>query len=378
MTEQGHAAVDGLIDDLAEADAAYRERVADVADIGEPTVEQTAQAYRDIRGLFDEYEEEATGDGDFQRFIEFQGELETFVEGLPADLRAREAFEEVDDLLQQRRLSESDFEKARDALEPAARMHRLLVAREEALEAYRDARHAVLAERREVDERIDDLERLSRLGEADIDAPTERLRDPIESYNDDVRAAFREFKRDSPAREVLAVVDRLGAFPLVPFEAPAPELLSYVREAPPGGESVATLLEYAEYSESKLDHYVEDPARLRRVVGGNRLYLERLSGDPATVEWPPPPADVLRHRAGELVAAVARFAPEPVVAEARALRALPNELDYDRLRDSAVAAAELGAEERERLAAGGVEDDLATARRQRERLTDALGEYPER
>jgi hypothetical protein len=378
MTERADAAVEGLVDDLAEADAAYRERVADVADIGEPTVEQTAEAYRDIRALFDEYEEEATGDGDFQRFIEFQGQLETFVEGLPADLRAREAFEDVDDLLQQRRLSESDFEKARDALEPAARMHRLLVAREEALEAYRDARHAVLAERRDVDERIDDLERLTRLGDADLDAPTERLRDPIESYNDDVRAAFREFKRDAPAREVLTVVDRLGAFPLVPFETPDPELLSYVREAPPGGESVAQLLEYADYSESKLDHYVDEPARLRRVVGGNRLSLERLSGDPATVEWPPPPADVLRHRAGELVAAVARFAPDPVVAEARALRALPAELDYERLRESAVAADELGPEERERLAAGGVADDLAAARRTRERLTEALEEYPER
>ena len=91
-----------------------------VAEFGERDLRQLADAYEEFTGILGRYEEPATGDGDFQKFIEFQGRVETFVEELPEDILLREAFEESDDHLQQRRLNESDFEHVREQLSPVA------------------------------------------------------------------------------------------------------------------------------------------------------------------------------------------------------------------------------------------------------------------
>jgi hypothetical protein len=78
----------------------------------------------------------------------------------------------------------------------------------------------------------------------------------------------------------------------------------------------------------------------------------------------------------ELVAVVGRFAPESVVADLRDLRSLTDDPEwYARLRESALARSELGDEERERLAAGEVADELEACRRAHEDLADALAEY---
>ena len=103
---------------------------------------------------------------------------------------------------------------------------------------------------------------------------------------------------------------------------------------------------------------------------------------------------MLRFRARELTSVVARFVDEsdahddsagaeggddadrsPLVA-LRAVRALPRETDYERLRDSAQARAQLGAEERERLASGAVSDELDACRTAKSRLEDALETHP--
>jgi hypothetical protein len=132
------------------------------------------------------------------------------------------------------------------------------------------------------------------------------------------------------------------------------------------------VLEYAGYSRSKLSHYVDDPDEFRRQVARNETYLSRLDATPLTVDWPPPSAAQLRHEAGELVAVVARFADESVVARARSVRDLTFRDDYDRLRRSAVARDELTEAERDRLASGAVADELARLRDERDRLRAAL------
>jgi hypothetical protein len=351
---------------------AARERVAE---FGEEDLGQLADAYREFADLLDRYEEPATGDGDFQLFIEFQGKIETFVENLPEDVLLRESFEEADDHLQQRRLKESDFEHVREQLEPVADLVARLDERETARDEYQRARKQVQDRRHEVRGRIDDLERLQRLGDADLSAPTERLRDPIETYNERVREAFEEFRREAPAREVLACLAATEQFPLVPFQAPPANLREYVDERPPGEESIPRLLELSEYSRSKLDHYVEDPTALTQAVGTRRTYLRRLDADPLTVGWPPPSAAQLRFRCRELTSVVNRFAPE-VIEQLRPVERLPVETNYERLRDSAQAEAELTDDERERLQRGEVAEELAESRKERERLEDALDEYP--
>jgi hypothetical protein len=340
-------------------------------------LERLAEAYEEFTGLLDRYEEPATGDGDFQTFIEFQGKIETAVERLPDDLLLRETFEECDDYLQQRRLTESDFAHVRDQLAPVADLVDRLSDRRAARQRYREARDRVDRRRRELGEEIAHLERLQHLGEADLEAPTERLREPIEQYNDAVAAAVATFLAEAPAREVVSVLERTANFPLVDYRPPPDDLAAFVRADAVGTEPVEDLLAYADYSRSKLAHYVDDPDALKRAVASQQTYLRRLDAEPLTVSWPPPPAGELVMRVREYRAVLNRFAPD-VVEELLAVRKLPVETEYERLRTSAVARAELDAEERERLQSGAVAEDLARAREQRERLEQALAEFPSR
>ncbi|WP_209452194.1 DUF7118 family protein [Halosimplex halophilum] len=375
------AAADDLVADLREARDALQRARERVDEVGESELRTVADTYDDLTRLFDRYEEEVTGDGDFKTFIEFQSQIAAVVEEMPDDIRHQEVFEEVDDLLQQRRLTESDWAKVRSALEPVREDVRRIDDRDEARERYEDARFAVERRLDDFADRIEDLEDLQRLGDADLDAPTERLRDPIETYNDRVRDAFADFRSSASARDLLAFVAKTDAFPLVPFESPPADLREYVESHAAGEEPVGQLLEYAEYSKSKLDHYVDDPAALKRNVSTRRTYLRRLDAEPLTVDWPPVEAETLRFRARELTSVVARFADrveegEAVLVALREVRELPRETDYERLRNSAQARAQLGPEERERLASGDVADELEACRDATERLEDALEEYP--
>ena len=370
---------EALVADLQAARESLRRARDRVAAVGESELETLSDRYDELTALFDRYEERVTGDGDFGTFIEFQGKVAEFTEGLPEESRRRDAFEGVDDLLQQRRLTESDWQRVRERLEPVREDIDRLDERREAREDYREARRAVEQRRDELAERVADLERLQRLGEADLDAPVERLRDHIERYNDRVTGAFDEFTDEAGARTVLAWLAKTEAYPLVDFRSPPEDLREYVETHEPGTEPIPELLQYAEYSRSKLDHYVADPDALKRNVATHRTFLRRLDADPLTVAWPPPPADLLAYRCRELESVVARFVEDgesdPLVA-LREVRALPRETDYGHLRESARARAQLGADERERLASGAVRAELETARAERERLDEALDEHP--
>jgi hypothetical protein len=139
---------------------------------------------------------------------------------------------------------------------------------------------------------------------------------------------------------------------------------------------VPTLLEYADYSASKLDHYVEDPGALRARVATHRTYLERLDADPFTLAWPPVPAAELRFRTRELRPLVATFAAEETVARLRDVRELPRTAEYDRLQTAATAIAELDETQRERVASGAVARDLEQARTYRSDIEEALESFP--
>lgn len=362
---------------LATAETELERARERIAEFGRDELEALQEVYEEFTTLLARYEEPATGDGDFQTFIEFQGEVETFVERLPSDLLLRETFVECDEHLQQRRLTEDDFEHVRAQLEPVADLVGRLDEERAALSDYRSAYAGLQRRRRELRERIDDLERLQRLADADLDAPTERLREPIETYNEAVTAAFETFRREAPAREVMALVERAEEYPLVAFRPPPSDLHSFVDRNDVGDEPISTLLEYANYSRSKLAHYVNDPVGLREHVASQQTYLERLDADPLTVDWPPPTAEGLRYRTREYRAIVTRFAPD-VVESLRLVRRLPHDTEYERLRRSAVARAELSATERERLRSGATATELEEARAALAQVRESLAEYPDR
>lgn len=375
------------ISELRDAAREYREVRERVSSVGEGEQKQTenpeqdlktvSEAYQDVIGLFDRYEERATDWDDFDGYVEFQSELVDLIEGFPNDLLAREAFEAVDERLHQRTLSESDFERARaDDLQPAAEYAALYDRLNEVRERYRDARHAVSRRRDELDERIGHLSRLKQFEGTDFDAPIERIREPIEAYNEAVNEDFQTFVQEKSARVVLSLVATTDAYPFVEYRQPPPALREYVETHSAGTEPIPQLLEYAEYSRSKLDHYVEDAQALKAAVDTNRTYLARLDSSPLEFGWPPPSPGRLQFQIREYIAVVGRFAPEETVVQLRELRAMSEESDYTRLRESALARTELDDEARERLQDGTVDRELEEARAERDRLDEALSEFP--
>ena len=367
--------VDALVAELREARERVEELERRVADVGRSDLERVADAYNGAIRLLDRYEDRATDYDDFEGYVEFQEAFVDFVEGLPDDLPAREAFEAADGTFQKSRLSGEDFEAARDQLAPAGEYASLLSSYREARERRSDAEHAVRSRLRELDSRVDHLERTLALGAADLDAPVEDLHEPIEAYDEAVREAFDSWEREASAREVFALVAVARSYPLVGFREPPTRLREYVESSEAGQEPIPKLLEYADYSASKLDHYVDEPHELKRHVATNRTYLHRLSAAPLTVGWPPPPASKLRYRTREYEAVVRRFAPEDVVAALREVRRLATDPErYGDLREAAHAISGLDDEQRSMLERDAVEPALREARAKRDRLREALAE----
>ncbi|QLD90520.1 hypothetical protein HWV07_16350 [Natronomonas salina] len=355
------------------------ERLESDLELDREQLDAVVDACRSVERVLDRWEERATDWDDFQGYVEFRNDLSETLAAVPEDVPESEAFVEADAHVKTgsatQALKQRDFDAAREALAPARDHVERREELEDARREYREARRAAKRRDDELAERIDDLERLVELSEADLEAPVEELREPIETYDDRVRAAFATLRSEEPARELLAFAETASGYPLVEFEAPPEGLLTYVRDHPAGRHSVDELLEYAGYSASKLDHYVEDADLLKRRVATNRTYLEGLSADPLTVGWPPEERATLLFRTRELVSLVNRFADEETVAALRSVRDLARRDDYDRLRTAAVARADLTEAERRRVESGAVEEDLAAAREERERLRAALEKY---
>jgi hypothetical protein len=371
-------------DPVATLAAAHRELEALEANppVDAEHLEAVADAYEAVAEVLDGWEERATDWDDFQGYVEFRDDLSETMSAIPEDLPESEALVEADRHVKTASPTESlrtaDFEAAREALAPARAYADYREDLADARRRYREAYRAAERRRRELAARIEDLARLQRLGDADLDAPIEDLRGPVSEYNDAVTDAVATFRSEASAREVLGVLETAAAdYPLVDVAAPPDRLLAYVREAPAGELTVPALLEYADYSESKLAHYVDEPGLLKRRVATNRTYLDGLDAAPFRVEWPPPPAETLRFRTDELLSVVGRFAGERTTRALRSVRAAARRDDYRRLREAAVAASRLSDADRERLAAGTVADDLSAAREERERLAEALTRHPE-
>ncbi|MBP2250248.1 hypothetical protein J2754_000545 [Halarchaeum solikamskense] len=371
-TSDDPADVSGLLARLRDARERRTDAEAAVDEYGTDTLERLREHRADALALLRRYEDSATGSGDFQSYIEFEGKVAELVERVDDDLPRADAFDDYDDALDKRRVTESDFERARDALDPVTDLTDRLDEREAARDAYRAVRYDAEDRLDALDDEIARLERVARLADADLDAPVADLRDPVEAYDTAARTAVEDALAQRSARDVLGWLDALTAFPLVDAPTVPPALLTYVREHDAGDEPVPTLLDHGDESLSKLEHYVDDPAALKRVVGANRSFLQRLDGGFLTLGWPPDPADVLRYRANELVSALARLDADTAIDRLRTVTALARTERYERLREAALARAELDDAERERVANGTVAAALEDARDARERLAAAL------
>jgi len=380
-------------DVVAALAAAYRrlhDVESEIESVGEANVEAAADAYRNATRLLDNYEDSATGTGDFKAYLQFQNQFIALAEGLPEAALAADAVQRASDRMDKRRLNESDFDYAREQIEAAGEAVDLLARREDAKDAYRQARHDAKARREELAAEADRLRRVRKLGGVDLKTPLDPLREPVEAYNAAVRDAFDEFRRTESARGLFELLAAAAERPLVGADRPPRDLIEYIRSAPAGEEPLSTLREYADYSPSKLDHYVEDPGALRTHVAVHQTYLNRLGPEPMLVDWPPAEAGVLRARLRELAPLVRRFDAtidregaasdaegdtESIEYYRRRLARLTRTDDYDRLRQVAVADAELDDEEFDKLAAGTVDEELAALEDGIEAIDAALETY---
>ena len=366
-----------LLGELSAAAEALDDAEAAVADAGEDRIGQVEDILGDARTLLGKYRESATGTGDYRAYVEFKARVAKLVEEAPEDLPQRDALETFEETFDQNRLNESDFEHGRARLAPLEAVVGRLDEREAARKRHLEARRAVRDRLAIVEDELAETKRVQRLGEVDIDAPVDQLQEPIDAYDDAVEETFVEFRRSAPAREVLDVLAAVASRPLIDLEEPPAELRSYVRDEEVGTEPLPTLLEYAGYSRSKLGHYVDDPGRFMRIVGGNRTYLEGIDAEALTVEWPPSPATTLRMQAREYESVLRQFADTDVLARCREVRRLTHRDDYADLREVAVAREELTDEQRRKIREGTVEDELQELRERRERLHAALEEHEE-
>ena len=370
----------GPVAEAGEAAATLRERYDElrrienrIADLGRERVEAAADAYRRAHRVLDQYEEDAVGTGDFGSYVQFRGEFGEAVD-VDDDALAADAFAAADDAVDKKRLSEGDFAAARDALDPAGEYVDLLDAYDDAVDAYRIARKETKAAKKALDSRLDALQEVAEMADADLDADVDRLREPIESYNESVREAFSSFYASASAREMFAFLDRADGTPFVDVDVPPTDLSDYVTDYEAGEEPLPTLLEYADYSNSKLDHYVDDPGALRTAVAVHRTYIERLDGEPLTLDWPPAGGDELGYEIDELIPLVSRVAGDETVATLRSVRELAREDDYERLRRAAEVRDALDDDEVALLERGVVDERVRKAEQTRSIVEDVLAE----
>ncbi len=213
------------------------------------------------------------------------------------------------------------------------------------------------------------------MADVDLSAPVADLEDVVTTYNDAVAEAFVQFKRSVSARDFFGFLDTCRRYPLVSVNQPPRELDEYVSARPAGTEPLPTLLEYADYSPGKLKHYVEDPGALRTTVAVHQTYLDRITVEPLTIGWPPPPAAELRYLIRELIPLASRLTddPEPVIA-LRDIRALTRTSRYDAFRRVALARDTLPETAQQLIAAGAVEETLDHARTTRRLCERILAE----
>jgi len=388
-TAAGTPAEDAVAD-LKAAFEEYQTVDDEIDEIGEQNIEAAADGYRNATRLLDSYEEDAVGTGDFGSYLKFQSQFLSLVEALPDAAMAAEGFQRASDRMDKRRLNEKDFTYAREAIAPASEATELLERREKALERYRSARHDAKTRKKTLDAERKRLDRLQTLGDVDLSVSVEPLREPIDAYNEAVSEAFETFRKTQPARELFDLLERAADRPLVGVDRPPRELAEYINSAPAGDEPLSTLREYAEYSPSKLEHYVEDPGALRTNVAVHQTYLDRLGPEPLLVEWPPAEAGVLRARLDELASILRRLdravaadndgsdvdePTEPIESHRRRLARLTRRELYSRLRDIAVARAELDDEEVDLVASGQIAAEYEAVSQGIDAIDAALAAY---
>lgn len=365
--------IDELLDRLDRIDRELDAALARLGDLSEDEAADLADTYRHAASLLEDYRDRATGTGDFGGYMEFRTKFSSLVEELPSDFPHRSAFEEAREEIDQRRLSDGNFDRATAALSSVADIVETL----ETIRSLRDERSSVRGElhdtRRSLEQRRVRLTDLASIEPDALDVPVEELQTPIDAYNDAVAEAHRSYLKSTAARDVVATYRRLSHFALLAFEPPPNDLEEYLAAHEVGAESVPTILEYLSYSRSKLSHYVEDAGRFKGELAPHGPYLDELDAAPFQIDWPPPPRREFRWQLRELVQAADRLGDQSVIEPLRELQALCRDPDrFEQLRSAARLQSELDESARDLVTSGEVHDELESIEASLEAIDEVL------
>ena len=343
----------------------YREVRSEVREVGEEKAERTRELYRRIDDAFDEYREDATGHGEFRRFVEFQNIVIDIEEGI-GDVYGAEDIETALSRLDANTLRDKHFRRANDDLSDV----RSFV---ETYERYLELGDSLGDELNDLEHRADELEReitakedaLRKAREAEgVDVSA--LREAVEGYNERLRDDFGSFVRDAPAVEIARLGERTHDAPLVDDapveEGTAARLARYVDD-----ETVDRVLELAGSSDAKLSHYVDDTDGFREAVP--HTYFETAGAERFELSYGS--EGVVLRRAEELISLVRGFAEDGTVTALRRVRDMAANGDYGEMRRALVAREEAGAGVDE------LQDELDDLREEKENVEERTAELRE-
>ncbi|MDZ7688122.1 MAG: hypothetical protein U5J64_05245 [Halobacteriales archaeon] len=349
----------------------YEELRDTVRGIGKERAERTHDIYEAVDKNLERYRDEATGRGDFGKYIEFRG----FVAGVEEevgekDVHMSDAFETAVSHLDARTLRDKHFRRARAELEEVAEFAEMYERYEELEEDLNDELRSLEKRKKEVRSEVESAEkRLEKAREAEeIDASF--LRETVEEYNEHVHDDFDAFVCEASAVEVARLGESTLDAPLIedaPVEKGVAERLSrYVDD-----ETVERVLELADASDGKLSHYVEDTDGFRDTVP--RTFFETASAERFELSYEP--EGVVRRHVPELVRLVSSFADEDTVAVLRRVGSMAERGEYEPMRRAVVAGEAAGADAEE--IEGRLEElrtELRRVEERAERLRSTLDE----
>ncbi len=369
--------IDTLIDDLENAHATVNDIDATIDDIGEDRLNDLNDRYQEFTTLLKTYKESASGTGreTFQEYVAFQGELDAFESALPSNALKTDVFKDAIEYLDQRRLNQGDFEEAHAILAPIEDRLAIIEDREKAREEFASAKRAIQQQIDDLDDEIERLERALSFENVDFTVSVDQLRSLIDSYNTAISTDFSSFKSNAPAHDFIQFIEKTTNYPLVAFPSPPSELIEYLESADIGNEPLPHILEYTDYTRSKLSHYVDDPSTFNARIAANQTYLDRLSPSPLTISWPPPPQEELHWILRELISVVNRIATSDTMKKLNTLQNFAHKNEYSDIRRAAKAESVLDDTEKERLASGELTAEHEAKQQEKDKLQTALSTY---
>lgn len=342
----------------------YAELREVVREVGEERAEQTRELYRRIEDALEEYREDATGHGEFGKYVEFQNIVIASEETLEeSEVYHTEDFERALSRLDARTLQDKHFRGARSDLSDVAEFVEKYDRYEELHEELREELSRLERRTEELESRASDTEERLEKAKVAQEVDCSKLREAVEDYNEGVREDFEVFVSEAPAVEVARLGEKTLDAPLVddaPVERGASDRLRrYVDD-----ETVSRVLELADASDGKLSHYFENPDGFRDAVP--RVFFE--TAEPETFELSYEREGVVRRRVPELVSLVGMFADEETVAALRRVGDIARNGGYSDMRRALVAKKEAGASVEE------LSDELDEVRSEKERAEERADE----